>query len=104
MRSRYAAYAKGNVAYIISTTDPFGSQWRSDREAWTAEVEVFCAQTSFDGLVILETSGRIGNKATISFEAKLSRSGQDTSFAERSNFSHRDGRWFYVDGSPIQLR
>jgi SEC-C motif-containing protein len=100
MRSRYAAYAKGLVDYIIDTTDPEGPRWREEREAWRSEIEVFCVHTRFDGLAILDAPPPAGDHGTVTFRATLSRNGQDVSFAEKSTFRRFDRRWYYVDGSP----
>ena len=100
MRSRYAAYAKGLVDYILDTTDPSGPQARPDRAAWREEVRAFCAATRFEGLRILGAPEPHGDEGFVTFEAKLSRDGADVSFTERSRFVRVEGRWLYRDGEP----
>ncbi len=34
MRSRYSAYAAGEAAYILATTDPLGPHFERDEAAW----------------------------------------------------------------------
>ncbi len=85
MRSRYCAYAIGDVAYIGATqrapSDPVG-------------VAAFCAGTEFGGLEILETG-----PDHVTFRATLRQGGRDASFTERSVFARDGGRWVYVSGS-----
>ena len=100
MRSRFAAYAAGLVDYIIATTDSEGEQWREERETWVREIGAFCRQTRFDGLTILDAPPPVGDHATVTFRASLSREGKDSGFVEKSTFRRIDGRWYYVDGSP----
>jgi SEC-C motif domain protein len=101
MRSRYAAYASGLVDYIMATTDPQGPHWRHEEEKWRAEILAFCESTRFEGLRILEAPTPGPEYGSVSFRAGLSRAGQDVSFAEKSSFRLRAGRWYYVDGSPV---
>ena len=94
MRSRYAAYAKGLVDYVMETTDPEGPLWRTNERAWRAELEAFARETRFLGLSVWG-SGEEGEGAWVEFEARLSRAGRPEALAERSRFVRRDGRWLY---------
>ena len=100
MRSRYAAYAKGLVDYVIATTDPTGPIYRPDTAIWRKELEAFCARTRFEGLTILTESDHNGDEATVTFRATLSQNGDDVSFEECSLFRRRAGRWMYVGPRP----
>jgi len=97
MRSRYSAYAIGAVDYLIATTDPTGPQARADRTRWAEEIALFCRHTRFEKLTIRHASSD-GDHGEVSFFARLSRDGEDVSFAERSRFSRIDGRWLYHSG------
>lgn len=99
MRSRFAAYAVGDVDYIIATTDPEGPQYRDDREAWAADIRRFSTTTRFEGLELRAVGPVADDRGEVTFFAKLSREGQDVSFAERSFFVRRAGRWLYTSGS-----
>ncbi len=101
MRSRYAAYALGEVDYILATTDPTGPQFRADTVAWAADVRSFSAGTRFEGLEVLsaETQGDLG---WVSFRARLNQAGRDASFGERSTFVREGARWLYRCGEPLQ--
>jgi SEC-C motif-containing protein len=69
MRSRFAAYAKGLVEYIVATTDPAGSHWREDQEMWRDEIRAFCEGARFEGLTILEAPTPGPERASVSFRA-----------------------------------
>lgn len=96
MRSRYAAYAAGDADYILTTTDPTGPHFQTNRDAWRAEVQSFCAQTRFEGLDVLDSGDD-----WVSFRATLTQDGRDASFSERSTFRCVDGRWLYHSGSAL---
>jgi SEC-C motif-containing protein len=96
MRSRFAAYAVGDVDYIIGTTDPEGPQFEPDRTAWARSIADFSRATRFERLEIRAASPVADERAEVEFFARLSRDGEDVSFVERSSFVRRDGRWLYV--------
>jgi SEC-C motif-containing protein len=100
MRSRYAAYAAGDVDYIIATTDPQGPQFEHDRAAWARSIAAFCEATRFEQLEIRASSPVVDEHGEVEFFARLSRGGEDVSFVERSVFVRRDGRWLYV--GPVE--
>lgn len=94
MRSRYAAYALGEVDYVLDTTHPGGPQFRQDRDAWREDVRGFCQDTRFEGLEVLDEREQ-GDLGWVTFHARLSQAGEDVSFRERSRFERTDGRWLY---------
>jgi len=99
MRSRFAAYALGDVDYIMATTHPDGPHYQADARAWAESLAAFSAGTRFKGLRILEhIDGE--EEGWVTFRAELTQSGQDASFTERSLFGKADGRWAYRDGEP----
>jgi SEC-C motif domain protein len=83
MRSRYAAYAVGDVDYVFRTWHP---RTRPDDlspdpgRAWT-------------GLTILGSG-----EDWVEFVASYERGGVAGEQRERSRFEQRGGRWVYVDG------
>lgn len=97
MRSRFSAYAVGDVDYLIATTDPAGPQFRADRDRWAEEIAEFCKRTRFEKLGVTHAS-EDGDRGEVVFFAKLSRDGEDVSFAERSRFTRVAGRWLYHSG------
>ena len=99
MRSRYAAYATGNVEYIIQTTDPTGPHFNPDQTLWRAELAKFCETTRFVGLTIVDAPDAQGDDGTVTFRAELVQQGQSAGFTEMSIFRRVDGRWLYVSGT-----
>ena len=97
MRSRYSGFVVGAVDYLIATTDPDGPHYQADRQAWAEEIAQFCKQTRFERLTVRSASAG-GDRGEVSFFARLSREGQNVSFAEHSRFVRVDGRWLYHDG------
>lgn len=93
MRSRYSAYALELIDYIIKTTHPKNTP--QDRVRWKKELLHFAQNTSFEELTILEFTEE-GDRAYVTFFAKLSQNGRDASFMERSQFEKLAGRWLYL--------
>lgn len=97
MRSRYSAYAKGLIDYVIDTTDPLGKAWDGDMTAWVDRIRKFSNKTTFDGVRILSTHVE-GDAGVVRFHARLKAKSGDLSFTETSQFTRRDGRWLYTEG------
>lgn len=97
MRSRYTAYALGEVEYVMETTDPDGSAWEEDAQRWRASIEEFTRACEFRGVRVLEEQVE-DDRGTVTFRAKLQRGREDNSFEETSEFICRDGRWLYSSG------
>lgn len=90
MKSRYAAYAVGQLDYIIATTDPSGDV--PDRDS----IDTFSRSTEFCRLEIIAfEDGK--EQATVTFKAHLTRDGKDVSFQEKSLFRKSSDRWLYVE-------
>ena len=94
MRSRYTAYATGNVNYIMKTTHPDGDHYREDKDAWLDDINVFCRECSFNGLKV-ENAETQDTKGWVTFHANISRGNEDLSFTERSFFVLENGQWLY---------
>jgi SEC-C motif-containing protein len=97
METRFAAYAVGEVDYIVDTTDPQGSAFEEDAHEWRDSIRRFSESTNFLGLQVLAFE-EDGDRATVRFQADLSRDGEDASFEELSAFRRVDGRWLYSSG------
>ncbi len=97
MRSRYTAYALGNIDYIIKTHDPETLQPadRDNASTWAREAD-------WRGLQILEVqAGEAGDDTGIvEFKAKFAVRGANQIHHERSWFRRAQGRWVYVRGEP----
>ena len=99
VRTRYSAYARELVDYIIKTTDPDGEAWQEPLEQWRREIRRFAQKTDFSGVEIVDAN-QVDERATVIFLARLRRGGQDVSFSEKSRFVYQDGRWLYSAGEP----
>lgn len=90
MRSRFTAYAIGDVTYLLSTwhrttrperleLDP-GLQWRHLR------------------ILDVIRGGLYDSEGEVEFEATYRKSGRTGRLHERSRFVRQNGAWLYVDG------
>ncbi len=98
MRSRYTAYAVGDVAHLMNTTHPDSPHWRVDRRLWATELREFSTTTDFVALDV-QYSSVTGDEAVVQFHATLRQHDADASFTERSRFLRVDGRWLYVNAT-----
>lgn len=95
MRSRYSAYAVGNIDYLRETLLP------STREDFAREeAETWARNSVWTGLEIRGTEkGQPGDTdGVVEFVARFSMNGKPMSHHETSRFAVEDGRWYYVDG------
>jgi len=90
MRSRYAAYAVGELDHVFRTWHP---RTRPD----TIEPDPALTWT---GLTILDVvaGGPGDDTGEVEFEAAYERDATPGARRERSRFERRRGRWVYVDG------
>jgi len=99
MRSRYSAYSKCLVHYIIETTDPLGPQYCRHLSDWKRSIIEFSRSHYFEKLEIIESMEE-SDSASVTFTAHVSlKGGQDVSFTEKSTFSKNHGRWLYLSGT-----
>ena len=88
MKSRYSAFAVGDIKYIVKT-----SMFQKDFD----DLKAFSSSCKFEKLDILEFID--GNdEAFVTFRAAILCSGVDNSFMEKSRFIKIDNRWFYDSG------
>ena len=95
MRSRYSAYAVGEVDYIMSTTHPASPHFLQDESRWREEIARFCSMTAFMNLEIHEDK-ESPMEAHVRFTATLAQGGEDASFTEDSRFLSVEGQWRYL--------
>lgn len=95
MRSRYSAFATGDIDYLIVTLHP-GKRQPQDRELLAGALH----HTHWLGLQVrtCENGLETDEKGTVEFVATWSEAGQSGFLHERSRFVKEDGRWYYVDG------
>jgi SEC-C motif-containing protein len=104
MRARYAAFAVGRVAYLVKSTHPTGSHFRTDQAAWRRDLNQSCQQLSFMKLAVMRVEdGDSAEIAFVTFRATVFHGKQDRSFQERSEFRRIGKRWLYYDGVGTDL-
>lgn len=98
MRSRYTAYATGNVDYIKETTAP-ADQKDFDMEA----AKNWAADSEWKGFEILskDKGEATDEEGIIEFVARYRINDKVESHHEVSSFKKIDGRWFFMDGQII---
>ena len=99
MRSRYTAYARGDVAHLARTLAP---EHRADFDV--ADVSAGTKSTKWLGLEILDTEAGRADDSTgiVEFVARFQAQGQTRALHERSRFRRdTDGSWVYVDGETM---
>ena len=99
MRSRYTAYVRGAIDYLIETHDA-STRGEVDRAGITS----WARQTEWHGLEILHTvrGGPGDHEGIVEFVARGRRSGAPFDHRERSEFRRRDGRWLYLAGKQVR--
>jgi SEC-C motif-containing protein len=90
MRSRYAAFALGEVAYLMKTHVP-----DDGRSLTESELREAC-RARFLGLRVLEAKEENGATAVVRFHARVFSGGTDRSFEETSEFRRIDRAWRYT--------
>ena len=96
MRSRYSAFVKGAVDYLIDTHDPEARGGVS-----RTSLAQFVRDTLWLGLEIVATErgGEDDDTGVVEFIARGAMRGQPFAQRERSRFRKLDdGRWVYIDG------
>lgn len=89
MRSRYTAFATGDVDHLVRSWHPRTRPERLDLD-----------DTTWLGLTVLgATAGGVDDDhGTVEFLARWSRPGGSGTLRENSRFERRAGRWLYLDG------
>jgi SEC-C motif domain protein len=97
MRSRYSAYVRGEIDYLVETHHA-STRDALDRAAITA----WSRDTLWAGLEIVATErgGPTDDSGIVEFIARGATRGSAFAQHERSRFLRTDARWYYVDGTP----
>lgn len=90
MRSRFSAFALGDVAYLLRSWHPRTRPPRlvlDPRQRWTR-------------LEVLDTAqgGLLDHTGIVEFRAHYRQPGGSGTLHERSRFVREQGRWVYLDG------
>lgn len=93
MRSRYTAFCRQDVDYLIATLHP--TQHQPDDRKLLTETG---GETEWLTLRVLAVGPVRGNAGTVEFVVYYRHQGTVAQMRERSNFVWEAGRWYYVDG------
>lgn len=94
MRSRYTAYVRGEIDYLVRTHDA------STRDSTDVRaIKKTSKTTMWLGLEIIatEAGGSEDETGIVEFIARGVSAGKPFALRERSRFRRVDGEWFYVD-------
>jgi SEC-C motif-containing protein len=95
MRSRYTAFARNAIDYLVQTHDP---QTIGDLDR--ADLADFAARARWLGLTV-HGAQVTAEGARVQFTAAFEADGAARAIDEDSRFRQlADGRWVYVDGRP----
>lgn len=98
MRSRYSAYVKLEMDYLLSTTHP--SQRSSHDPKATRD---WAESSEWNGLDIVSThkGGPVDIEGTVEFIAKYRQKGERREHHELAVFKKVDDTWYFEDGHPV---
>jgi SEC-C motif-containing protein len=101
MRSRYTAYATGNVDWIVDSQSPDGRAF-VDRKA----TEEWSKRATWRRMEVLETKdgGEGDEEGFVDFKAHYTIGDEDIVHHEIASFRKEDGEWFFVDGIEVKPR
>ena len=96
MRSRYSAFALGNVAHLVNTLHP--SRRSANESRLIADSMEGCEWKKLN--VIRCKNGKATDfLGQVEFRAHYEEQGIPNVLEETSIFSKLDGQWYYVDGT-----
>lgn len=94
MRSRFAAFALGEAAYLWRTLHPDHEDRAIPEAQWSRGMRDASRHLRYMRLEIVEAKGD-----EVLFRAGVFEKGKDRSFSERSKFAHDEsGAWRYLSG------
>jgi SEC-C motif-containing protein len=91
MRSRYSAFVRSNVPYLLAT-------WHSSQRPVELTLET---GAKWLGLQIKQHRMTGADSAEVEFVARFRVGGKALRQHECSRFVRENGRWFYVDGDVL---
>ena len=103
MRSRYSAFVRKEIDYLVETLDPEHDDRRLPEDELRAHFRQSCREVRLMGLLVLDAMTQ-GDTAEVLFHAKRFIRGQNHSFVERSVFTLRREGWRYRDGELYLAR
>jgi SEC-C motif-containing protein len=90
MRSRYSAFVRGDVPYLLAT-------WHASTRPVSLDLE---AGAKWLGLEVKQHRSA-EDHAEVEFVVRFRVAGRAVRQHERSRFVREGGRWFYVDGDVL---
>ena len=97
MRSRYTAYVRGDIDYLLDTVHPerIDDHDPKSMQRWSAESE-------WEGLEILRSEQSEGDEGTVEFIARYRTArGEHVAHHELASFRRHGDRWTFVDGEAV---
>jgi SEC-C motif-containing protein len=103
MRSRFAAFARGEVEWIWTSLHPDHDDRAESRETVLAHLRDGLARgVVYGSLVVLDTRPPDAEGvARVLFWARVKTRDKDASFVELSSFAHDGEGWRYLFGVPV---
>lgn len=98
MRSRYSAYVKKEITYLINTTHP-----TTRKKLEYKDIEQWANQVNFINLTIGKISSGLLKDKTGKVEFTATYIANDTRETQHefSRFKKHQGKWFYLDGKIL---
>ncbi len=98
MRSRYSAYAKAELAYLLESTHP---NQRSDYDI--KGTKRWAEKSEWDGLQVVSTDkgGAEDSQGKVEFIAHYRYKGKRTAHHELAEFLKEDDRWYFYQGKMV---
>lgn len=96
MRSRYTAYVRHDIDYLLATHDP-----RTLKEIDRGATEKWARESTWLGLKVLDVAGgQAGDsEGEVEFAARWRVGEQEYTHHERSTFRRHEGRWVFTGGA-----
>ncbi|WP_294906450.1 YchJ family protein [Tatumella sp. UBA2305] len=98
MRSRYTAYQRGDVLWLVET-------WHKSQRSPELEalISTHLSGTDWLGLnVISHDYNNNSQEAFVTFFARYCEKNQTSAIYERSRFIREEQHWYYIDGVHLQ--
>ena len=98
MRSRYSAFVKKEIDYIVETHHP-DTRSSVDKE----EISKWSKNSEWKGLEILGTreGGESDNEGLVDFVASYEVDGDAVQHKERSLFKKHEGKWYFFNAAAL---
>lgn len=100
MRSRFTAFAVGATDYVWATLHADHEDRKLPAEVFLSALKRETSGVRFLDLRVDEAT-EDGDRATVTFAAKIMKAGVDRSFSERSEFAREGGAWRYLRGDTL---